>query len=125
MAAHPNPKVQAKAIENRFARGKGLFRGGRRGIVKEEDDDRFSFQVQTTDEFRRGRWPLDSCDGYHGYVIVRDGELIDGRCDCPDWGVEWHGLMLCKHLVWAWHRVRDKDYELNSLWLYGSPTTGV
>ena len=114
MGAHPNPQAQIRAARNRFERGERLFRRGRKGIVKEEDGDRFSFHVQTTEEFNRGRWPLDSCDGYHGYVIVRDSDLADGRCDCPDWGVEWHGFMLCKHMVWAWHRVRAKDYELNT-----------
>lgn len=114
MGANPNPKAQARAAQNRFTRGERLFKQGRRGTVKEEDGDRFSFQVQTTEEFKRGRWPLDGCDGYHGYLIVRDGELIDGRCDCPDWGVAWHGFMLCKHMVWACRRVRAKQYELNT-----------
>jgi hypothetical protein len=98
----------------------GLFRQGRRGIVKEEGGGRFSFQVQTTEEFRRDRWPLDDCDGYHGYIVVRGDQLTDGQCDCPDIGAEWRGFMLCKHMVWALHRVREGSYELNTyveLWL--------
>lgn len=109
-----SPRPQRRDLQTRLTRGKGLFRQGRRGIVKQKRAGRFTFQVQTTAEFRRNRWPLDSFDGYHGYIVIKDGQLVGGHCDCPDEGAEWRGFTLCKHMIWAAYRVREGCYELDT-----------
>lgn len=115
----PRLSTLPQDVQGRLRRGKGLFKQGRRGIVREKVSGRFSFQVQTTEEFNRGRWPLDSCNGYHGWIEMEDGRIVDGHCDCPDEGALWRGFQVCKHQIWAVYMVREGSYERNrvELWL--------
>lgn len=107
------------AVSRRQLRAHEMIAEGRRGHVRDLGDGLFSYHVQTTGEFDRNRWPLDAGDGYRGYILMKDGRLVDGQCSCPDEGAEWRGFMLCKHMVWASYRVKDESYEVDrvELWL--------
>jgi len=116
-------------VQRRIRRGRGLHEKGRMGTIK-ENGDRYDFQVQTTEEFRRERWPLDRKDGYHGHIKMEGGRLAGGECDCPDYqenAIQWRGFTLCKHMVWASYRVLEGDYMLDSrisVWLKWSDEAG-
>lgn len=128
----PGPKLneQPRDVQARLSRGKGLYKQGRRGVVMQANSEKYSYQVQTTKEFKEGRWPLDRANGYHGTIIMEDGRLAGGDCTCPDHqkgGAQWRGFTLCKHMVWAVYMMREGSYELNDhveLWLEYSDRHG-
>lgn len=96
---------QGRPVIVRRERAEAMIRRGRKGTVLHQAG-RYVFQVQTTEEFKCDKWPLDQHEGYHGWVEVdSQKQVVAGDCDCPDneegRAVLPSGLVYCKHIGWV------------------------
>ncbi len=91
-------------MQRRIARGRGIVEQGRRCQLERRDNVVW-FQMQTTEQFKAGEWPVGVHDSYGGWIRLGDeGHVIEAMCTCPDSrsrGCVVKGARLyCKH-VWA------------------------
>lgn len=105
LAVHSEIGGQDRAVVIEREQARAVFHRGRRGTIT-RDGDRYVFQVQTTAEFKAGKWPLAEDDGYHGWIeIGTDDQIVAGDCDCPDKkegrAALPNDVTYCEHMGWA------------------------
>lgn len=106
---------QGLPVVIRRGRAQAMICRGRKGTIAGKGRQ-YVFQVQTTEEFRAGKWPLDQDDGYHGWIeIGPDDEIVAGGCDCPDneegRAMLSNGVVYCKHIGWANLTIADGEVK--------------